>query len=210
MLQSDLKFVRDYKDVKTLNVELCYQGFCRVEKFTLQTRLFNGDWSVPYTREMVTQRFAVAALPYDPLLDCVVLIEQFRPGALEKPNGTPWLLEIVAGLMDKEHEETPEELIRREMREEAGLEVIALEPIYEYLVSPGILTERIKLYCAKVDASKAPQFCGLPCEHEDIRLHVVPTATAFAAVRSGRINNSAAIIALQWLELHLDKIPKKI
>lgn len=209
MNKKDLQFVRDYNDVKILNTELRYQDFCRVEKYTLQTRLFNGEWSTPYTREMVTKRFAVAALPYDPVLDKVVLIEQFRAGALEKPNGTPWLLEIVAGLRDKEHEETDEELIRREMQEEASLEILALMSVYEYLVSPGILTERIKLYCAKVDSSKSPQFSGLAYEHEDIRIHVVSTDTAFAAVRSGRINNSAAMLALQWLELNLAMVRRQ-
>jgi len=209
MTNNILQITHDYNDVKILDVELRYQGFCCVEKYTLQTRLFSGEWSTPYTREIITKRFAVAALPYDPILDRVVLIEQFRAGALEQKDGTPWLLEVVAGLMDKDHAETPEDLIRREMQEEAGLEILELLPIYEYLVSPGILTERIKLYCAKVDSSAAPQFCGLSQENEDIRLHVVSSADAFAAVRSGRINNSAAIIALQWLELNLREVAKQ-
>lgn len=194
---------RGVADVRILNIATCYQGFCCVERYTLQTRNFDGTWSAPYTREIVTRRQAAAALPYDPILNKVVLIEQFRAGALEFFPDAAWLLEVVAGLKDKAHDESFEELIKREMQEEANLEILALLPIYDYLVSPGVLTERVKLYCAKVDATKAPRFSGLAYENEDIRVHVMSVEEAFAAVRSGRINNSAAIISLQWLELNL-------
>ena len=141
-------------------------------------------------------------LPYDPKHNCVVLIEQFRIGALGQ-GITPWLIEIVAGLMDKEHKESDKEVIHREMREETRLEIEALIPIYNYFSSPGYSTEKIKLFCAKINSTKAPKFCGLKDEHEDIKIHIVTTTDAFAAVRSGQINNAAAIIALQWLELNL-------
>jgi ADP-ribose pyrophosphatase len=198
--------IRNYNDVKILKVEQLYQGWSHVERYTLQTRTFKGDWTTPYTREVVTGRQASSALPYDPITNQVVLIEQFRAGALEFFKDSAWLLEVVAGLNDKAKTETMEEVIIREMREEAKLEILALLPISDYLVSPGLLTERVKLFCAKVDATKAPAFAGLATEHEDIRLHVIPVEEAFAAVRSGRINNSAAIISLQWLELNLAKV----
>lgn len=197
-------------NVKILSTELRYQGFARVERYTLRSRNFDGSWTEPYLREIVTGRQAAAALPYDPLLDKVILIEQFRAGALEFFKDAAWLLEVVAGLNDKQHAESFEELIRREMQEEAGLEILALLPIHDYLVSPGLLTERVKLYCAHVDATKAPRFSGLAHEHEDIRVHVMSTSDAFTAVRNGSINNSAAIIALQWLELNLSTVRQKL
>jgi len=138
----------------------------------------------------------------------VVLIEQFRVGALGQST-TPWLIEIVAGTMDKDHQESDEELIKREMREEAGLEIETLIPICDYFSSPGYSTEKLKLYCAKVDSTKAPKLCGLKEEHEDIKIHVVSTKDAFLAVRSGQITNGAAIIALQWLELNLENVKKQ-
>lgn len=193
-------------DVKVLHVENCFDGFCHVKKYTLQTRLFNGDWSQPYTREILTERFAVGALPYDPRLKAIILIEQFRFGATANPAQSPWLLEVVAGLKDKDYAESDEDLLRREMIEEAGLEIEELIPMYDYFVSPGILTERLKLFCAKVDATKAPKFCGLETENEDIRIHVVPLEIAFKALKNGEINNAAGIIALQWMELNLDKL----
>lgn len=190
-------------DVKIVKNELAHEGFCHIEKFTLQHRLFRGGWTEPYVRELMNKRCAAAALPYDPVLDKVVLIEQFRIGALEYNNGSPWLLELVAGLRDKDQCETFEDLISREMMEEAGLEVLELCPITHYLTSPGGTSEHVQLFCAKVDSTKAPDFSGLEEECEDIRVHVVSSQDAFAAVKSGRINNAAAIIALQWLELKL-------
>ena len=95
------------------------------------------------------------------------------------------------------------------MLEEVGLDIEALLPICDYLVTPGCSTEKVKLFCAKVDSSKTPKFCGLASEHEDIKIHVVTTQETFAAVCSGQINNAAAIIALQWLELNLKDVNQK-
>lgn len=189
------------KDVKILKEETMYQGFCKIVRYTLQSKLFSGEWTKPYTRE-VLMRFKVAAgLPYDPILDNVVLIEQFRIGALERKEA-PWLLEVVAGIMDQNKNESHEELIEREIEEEAGLKVLDLIPIYDYLVSPGASYEDLKLYCAKVDSTKAPKFCGVSDEHEDIRVHVLSTKEALKLLHNGKINNATTIIALQWLELH--------
>lgn len=196
------------EDVKIKHRTLVHDGFCHLERYEMQHRLFSGEWTPIYTRELMIKPYVTAALPYDPRCNKVVLIEQFRVGALGK-NSTPWLIEIVAGIMDQIQAENYEELIRREMLEEANLNIEALLPICDYLVTPGCSTEKVKLFCAKVDSTKAPKFCGLASEHEDIKIHVVTTQEAFAAVRSGQINNAAAIIALQWLELNLKAVNQK-
>lgn len=205
---SKIKQLMTEKDVKIKRKTLVHEGFCPIELYEMRHRLFNGEWTPIYTRELMIKPNVAGALPYDPKRNKVVLIEQFRVGALGK-NITPWLIEVVAGIMDKSHGETHEELIRREMLEETGLDIEALLPIYDYLVTPGHSTEKVKLFCAKVDSTKAPAFSGLLHEHEDIKVHVISTEEAFASVRSGQINNSAAIIALQWLELNLETVNKK-
>lgn len=196
------------KDVEILNTEILYQGFCSVKRYTLRNRLFVGGWTEPYQREIVVRRAVAGALPYDPASDQVVLIEQFRAGALNQEK-SPWLLEVVAGIMDREHPESHEELIKREVKEEAGLEVQELILMHDYLVSPGGSSESFRLFCAKVDASKAPAFCGIAAEQEDIKIHVLSSQTAFAYVQSGKICNCSAIIALQWLELNLEDVKKQ-
>ncbi|MFA6409073.1 MAG: NUDIX domain-containing protein [Gammaproteobacteria bacterium] len=191
----------DQEDVKILSRETVYQGYCRVERFLLQNRLFSGEWSKPYQREVVQRYDAVAALPYDPIRKKIVLIEQFRAPALLHPEPTPWLFELVAGVLDTD--EDKETTIRRELLEEAGLECLDLLPVCTYLASPGGNSEEVSIFCAKVDVSSAPEFCGLAEEQEDIRVHVLGLDEVFSMLQNGVIRNSTAIIALQWLNLNL-------
>jgi ADP-ribose pyrophosphatase len=155
------------------------------------------------TRELFERGHAAAVLPYDPVLDQVVLLEQFRIGALMAPGG-PWLLEIVAGII--EPGETAAAVVQREMLEEAGCHLLALEPICDYLVSPGGTSERISLYCGRVDASGAGGIHGLAEEGEDIRVSAVSFAEAMALLASGRLNSASPIIALQWLQMNRGRL----
>lgn len=189
-----------------LDRELCFQGFFRLERYRLRHTLFGGGWSGELTRELLERGQAAAILLYDPEQDSVVLIEQFRIGALTAPDG-PWLLEIVAGIVD-EHE-TGEDVARREAMEEAGCAVLDLIPICEYLVSPGGTSERIKVYCGRVDASGAGGIHGLAHEGEDICVHVVPFAEALDMLNAGRIDSASPIIALQWLALHREDVRRR-
>lgn len=188
-----------HDDVKILEEKAIYEGFSKIIHYKLQHRLFEGGWSKPFERELSVRYNAVAVLPYDPKLDKVVLIEQFRIGAL-KDKTSPWLLELVAGVIDKQQSE--EKIAYLEAKEEAGLDIIDLIPIYSYWSSPGGSSEFVSLYCAIVDASKADGIHGMDDEHEDILVHVMDSKEAFAAVKSGRINNASTIIALQWLQLN--------
>ncbi len=190
---------------EVLDKSICYSGFFRMEKYRLRHELFAGGWSSEMTRECLERGHAVAVLLYDPGSDRVVLLEQFRVGALEFPGG-PWLLEIVAGIMD-DPDETTEEVARRETVEEAGCEILDLIPICHYLVSPGGTSETITLFCGRVDASTvAGGVRGVAAEHEDIRVSVVSRAEALDLLHAGRINSAAPIIALQWLELNWPKL----
>lgn len=185
---------------EVLDKAIGYSGFFLMEKYRLRHELFSGGWSPDITRECLERGHAVAVLPYDPERDQIVLLEQFRIGALDFPGG-PWLLEIVAGIMD-EPGETSEDVARRETIEEAGCEILDLVPICHYLVSPGGTSESITLFCGRVNAAQVGGIRGVVDEHEDIRLHVVSRAEALNLLDSGRINSAAPIIALQWLKLN--------
>jgi ADP-ribose pyrophosphatase len=84
--------------VEILDQTVGYNGYFRIERYRLRHRLFSGTWSRELVREVFERGHAAAVLPYDPVLDQVVLIEQFRIGALQTP-GDPWLVEIVAGII---------------------------------------------------------------------------------------------------------------
>lgn len=192
------------QDVEILQQETVYQGHFRVDKYILKHKLFAGGWSKPVTRELFKRTKAAGALLFDPVLNKIVMIEQFRVGAIQ--DNCPWLIEIVAGVMDVD--ETVEQLVSRETREEAGLEIRELISICEYWVSPGGSSEKASLFCARVDASKAGGIYGLIEEGEDIRVHVFDLAEAYQALNSGKICNAASIIALQWLQLNESQVRK--
>ncbi len=186
-------------DVRIEKRETVFQGFFRMDKLWLTHPRFDGRDMPVFTRELFIRGDATCVLPYDPIRDEVVLLEQFRLGALHRSQ-TPWLLELVAGM--NEEGETPEQVAQREGQEEAGLTFSRLDRICDYLVSPGGTTELIHLYCGLVSTEAAGGLFGIEHEHEDIRAHVVSATEAIAMIRDGRINNAAAIIALQWLELN--------
>ncbi len=190
-------------DVEILEKTICFQGFFRLERYRLRHRLFNGDWSPPLTREIFERGHAAAVLPYDPAKDEIILIEQFRPGAMTAPGG-PWLLEIVAGMI--ESGETAEEVVEREGMEEANCAISDLIPLYDYCVSPGGTTERIALFCGRVDTTNVGGVHGVSEEGEDIKVHVVSLDHALNLLRSGRLNSASVIIALQWLALNREQV----
>ena len=190
-------------DVEILEKTVCFEGFFRIERYRLRHRLFSGDWSHPLVRELFERGHAAAVLPYDPIRDEVVLIEQFRVGALNAPGG-PWLMEIVAGII--EADETTEDVVKRESIEEANCIITDLIPLYNFLVSPGGTTESVALFCGRVDTTHAGSVHGASEEGEDIKVHVVAVDTALALLQAGKINSVSAIIALQWLALNRDHV----
>ena len=118
--------------VEIIRRENCFQGFYRLDRLQLRHELFAGGMGREINREVFVRHDAVCVLPYDPQRDEVVLIEQFRVGAMGK-TASPWLVELVAGLIDKD--EQPEQVARREAQEEAGLDISA--PVsYTHLTLP--------------------------------------------------------------------------
>ncbi|CCJ86105.1 ADP-ribose diphosphatase [Cronobacter dublinensis] len=186
-------------DVEIIAREKLYRGFFSLDLYRFRHRLFNGEMSGEVRREIFERGHAAVLLPFDPVRDEVVLIEQIRIAAFDTSD-TPWLLELVAGMI--EPGETVEEVARREAMEEAGLDVGRVKTFMSYLASPGGTSERLSLLVGEVDATTAQGIHGLADENEDIRVHVVSREQAYLWVEEGRIDNAASVIALQWLQLH--------
>lgn len=179
--------------------QVLFKKYFQLEEYTLSHELFAGGQSPVFTRELFERGQVVALLPYDPVRRKVVLIEQFRVGAIDDEE-SPWLLECVAGVV--EEGEANDEVAIRESHEEAGCEIKQLHKICHYYVSPGGTSEQCMLYCGIIDSDGIGGIHGLPEEHEDIRVDVVDVEQALQWLREGRIKSSATIIALQWLALN--------
>ena len=181
-------------DVEIIARETLYRGFFSLDLYRFRHRLFNGGMSDEVTREIFERGHAAVLLPFDPVRDEVVLVEQIRIAAYDT-SASPWLLEMVAGMI--EEGESPEDVARREAVEEAGL-----KPVLSYLASPGGTSERLSIMVGEVDATTAKGIHGLADENEDIRVHVVSREQAYKWVEEGKIDNAASVIALQWMQLH--------
>ncbi|MFB6434940.1 MAG: ADP-ribose diphosphatase [Candidatus Malihini olakiniferum] len=186
-------------DVEIIARKSLYDGFFSLERYRFRHRLFNGGMSGEVSREILERGHSVVLLPYDPVRDEVVLIEQIRIAAYNT-SPTPWLFELVAGMI--EPGESLESVARREAQEEAGLNIGRCKPIINYLASPGGTSERLAVMVGEVDARAANGIHGLSEESEDIRVHVIGREQSYAWVERGLIDNAASVIALQWLALH--------
>ena len=189
----------DDADVRVVERRLAHSGFFDLEVLHLQHRRFDGTMSDVVTREVLHIPNAAAILPYDPVTDRVILIEQFRAGTLAHVEG-PWMLEAVAGLM--EPGETAEATARREIVEEAGLVAERIERVGVYIASPGAVAEHTTIFVGEVTSGKAGGVHGLAAETEDIKSHVIDRAQALDWLEDGRIVAANAVVALRWMQVH--------
>ena len=187
------------QDVELLDHRQPYANFFAVEEYDLRFRRFDGDMSPVVSRAIFISGDAVTVLPYDPVRDRVLLIEQFRAAVHARGDDQPWLLEVIAGRVDPG--ETPQEAARREAVEEAGLALGELLKVAEYYPSPGAKAEYLYSYVALTDLpdGTAGTF-GLATEAENIRGHLISFDALMALVRSGEAANAPLILTALWLE----------
>ncbi|CAA0108621.1 ADP-ribose pyrophosphatase [BD1-7 clade bacterium] len=195
-------------DVSIQSETLAYNGFFKLKQLKLTFKRFDGGESAVIDRELCVRGDAVGVLLYDPALQKFAMVEQVRIGALNRPC-SPWMLELVAGMLDKAGED-PVDVAHRETMEEAGLNIEQLTPMVEYFPSPGGSSEFFRLYCGKVDLQGVSTgIFGVEEEHEDIRLHVLDVDDVVAMLKQGVINNAMSIIALQWFQLNRQELEQQ-
>jgi ADP-ribose pyrophosphatase len=193
-------------EVEVLSQEVPWSGRATLRLVTFRHRRFAGDWSDPIVWELWQRGRAAAMLPYDPVQDQVVLIEQFRLPS--HAAGFPGVMrEIPAGMC--EPGEDPEATMRRELQEEAGVTARRMHRIGEFVLSPGASDETIVIFAGEVTAP-APERAndadlrGARDANEDIRVVVLPADQAIAEALDGALPNSVATIGLLWLAARRD------
>jgi ADP-ribose pyrophosphatase len=194
------------QDVRVLDNQKVFSGYFAVRRLTLQHRQFAGGWSEAIVREVFERGDAVAVLPYDPVTDSLVMIEQFRPGAM-RGDDSPWMLELIAGVV--EAGERDEDVAHREAMEEAGCTLTELVPIATVFPSAGACSEQVRLFCGRVSGAAVGELQGLQHEGEDILVHSVPRSAALELVANNRVPNGHTLIALQWLHIHGEALRRR-
>jgi ADP-ribose pyrophosphatase len=186
-------------EVTLLARRQAHAGFFATEALDLRHRRFDGSMGPEITREVFVSGDAVTVLPYDPMRDRVLLVEQFRTGPYGRGDPLPWQLEAIAGRIDPG--ETPEAAARREAVEEAGLELGRLEKVAEYYPTPGAMTEYLYSYVALCDLPDGVAgIFGAADEAEDIKGHLIGFDALIAAVLAGEVANAPLILTALWLE----------
>jgi ADP-ribose pyrophosphatase len=194
------------KDVRVLEDENVYRGHYRLRRLSLQHKTFAGEWCQPISRELFERGDAVGVLLWDPARDELVMLEQFRVGAV-RGDESPWMLELVAGVV--EAGESDEDVACRETVEESGLKLSALEPIARFFPSPGACSEQVRLFAGRVDGSDAGGVHGCADEGEEILVHRLLRRQVMDMLDAGRIANGHTLIALQWLRIHGDALRQR-
>jgi ADP-ribose pyrophosphatase len=189
-------------DWKIHQKQLAYNGHFKLSKYELSHEKYNGDTTPLLQRELVGRNDAVAMVAYDPVTDEVVLVEQFRIGAIAEDQ--PWLIEIVAGLIDEG--ESPEQVTIRESKEEIGCAPSELIKIAGFYTSPGGISEWVHLYIGKISVEELDEAGGLEEEVEDIKIIVVPASDVPYMLSTGEVRSAIAIIGLQWFVMNRENI----
>ncbi len=183
------------QDVDVVSVETEHRQQLTFSTLLYKYRLFTGVWSQKQQSQLLELGDAVSVVLYDPGRDSVVLVEQFRPGAIQSHN--PWLLELVGGVVEENEAITA--VAAREVNEETGLLIAQPELVYQYYSTPGVSTEKVSLLYAECDSYQVSHFAGLESEGEDIRVHVVTRKQVIQWLHERILREVNTILGLQWL-----------
>ena len=193
------------EEVKCFESRTVYNGFFSVKEYDLSFTKFNGLKSEIVTRSTLISSDAVIVLPYDPIYDRVLLVEQFRAGPYARQDKFPWILEPIAGVIDSC--ETPEEAGHREAHEEAGLKLLRMELVSRSYPSPGISTEFFHQYIGITSLPETTNLVsGVASESEDIRSHIFCFSDFLEMIDLGQICVGPAVLLGLWLARNRDKL----
>jgi len=116
--------------------KIVFEGVNSVENITI------SDGEKTTEKEIIKLSNVVAGIVKDTVKNKYIFVEQYRAPV----DGV--MVEIVAGKIDVN--ETPEEALKREIMEETGYKVDAMEHIFDFYTSPGRTDEICSLFYVEV------------------------------------------------------------
>ena len=191
--------------VDILSKTRVYTDFFAVDRYELTHETFNGGTSAQLDRAVFVTADATIILPYDPVRDRVLVVEQFRMGPIGRGDPKMWQYEPIAGRIDAG--ETGAEAAIREAKEEAGLDISVLEPVAELYPSPGTSTEFYYIYVGLADLPYDIEgINGLETENEDIRTHVMTLDALLEMVDTMQAANGPLALLAYWVARHRERL----
>ncbi|UWQ80803.1 gamma-glutamylcyclotransferase [Leisingera sp. S132] len=192
------------RDVIVHSHKRAHLNFFAMEEMDLQFRRFDGSMSPVLNRSASMAGHAAVVLPYDPVRDQVLLVEQFRAPPFMMGDACPWMWEPVAGVIDPG--ESAEETARREAVEEAGVTIQHLEAVARGYPSSGALAEYIHIFIGIADLSDVSGGGGVAGEGEDIRSKTLSYEEMMAGIDTQAYQDMPLITAALWLSRHRDRL----
>ena len=187
---------------KIINIKNLYSGFFSLNKYEFIHKKHDGEWTGTVEREIFSGAHVSTLLPYDPIKNEIILIQQFRAGVLSRYD-EDYLLEIVAGIIDEG--ENPEQTAIRECFEETGCEVKKIHPIQSYFPAPGSSESYYHLYLGEINTFDGDKIKGLEKENEDILVKSFRVDEVRQMLKEKKIINGLTLVALQWFFLEYYK-----
>ncbi|WP_372574467.1 NUDIX domain-containing protein [Ruegeria jejuensis] len=192
------------REVVVHSYHRAYQGYFAVDEMQVQHQRYEGGMTPMLGRSALMQGAAAVVLPYDPQRDCVLLVEQFRAPVYMIGDPAPWMWEPVAGMVDPG--ETPEQAAHREAREEAHIQLRALECAGRAYSSSGSSTEFLHLYVGLADLTETTENGGLDGEGEDIRSAILSFDELMAKVDAHELKDLPLLSIAHWLARHRNRL----
>ena len=188
--------------LKIKNTRLLHDGFFKLHELTFTHQKHNGTWSSEIKREVFGGAHVATVIPYDPTNKKMILLEQFRPGLLNRKDD-PIIIEIVAGIIDEG--ELPEDAAKRECLEETGCSVKKIQNILSYYPAPGSSESFYHLFLAEIESFSGKRIVGEKDENEDILVASYGIEEVRNLMKRKKIINGVTLIALQWFFLEYYK-----
>ncbi|GAA4231808.1 GDP-mannose pyrophosphatase NudK [Postechiella marina] len=186
-------------EVKNIEQKLLSDNYYILNRVKFDYLMKSGKW-VTQMREVYDRGDGAGILLYNKQKQTVILTRQFRMPTFMNDNKDGFLVEITAGMLDKDN---PKDCIIRETEEEVGYRIKDVKKVYEAYTSPGVLTEKMHFFVAEyTDDMKVSEGGGLASEHEDIDVLEWPFKKALNMLEKGQIYDMRTIVLLQYAQIH--------
>ncbi|WP_372938002.1 NUDIX domain-containing protein [Seonamhaeicola sp.] len=187
------------KRIKNIKTTLLSDNYYILNKVNFDYLMKDGRW-VNTMREVYDRGDGAGILLYNKKKKTIILTKQFRMPTFLNDNDDGFLVEIAAGMLDKDN---PEACIIRETEEETGYRLKSVKKVYEAYSSPGVMTEKMHFFIGEyTDEMKVNEGGGLGSEHEDIEVIELPFNKAVSMLHNGEIVDTRTIVLLQYAIIH--------
>jgi nudix-type nucleoside diphosphatase (YffH/AdpP family) len=187
------------KQVKNIKHTLLSDNYYILNKVTFDFLMKNGEWR-NHMREVYDRGDGAGILLYNTKKQTVILTKQFRMPTYLNDNNDGMLVEVAAGMLDKDN---PEACIIRETEEETGYRLKSVKKVYQGYSSPGVMTEKMHFFIGEyTDDMKVSDGGGLDTEGEDIEVLEIPFQNAVNMLHNGDIVDVRTIVLLQYALIH--------